>query len=165
MGGFGARVSALLRTNIALALLCVISVAVVYQAFKKEAETPEGSTLAPVVAASAIATKDGSAHPAVVALKDMPAPDTYRQFTYAEGMALPVSGTCADLYRVTLIFPLSVDYRSDPLSAKYNTAEACEKGSRYADTLDLAALHLTAGGRYYVIQADEGAIGLWHDPR
>ncbi len=97
-------------------------------------------------------------------LKNMPAPSTFKSFVYKKGGTISVSLLCKDVYAVVLIFPATIDYRSDPLSAIYNTATPCIKNETYKEIISLDPLKLQQGAHYYDITASQGKKGAWYDP-
>ncbi len=101
----------------------------------------------------------------IPALRGYPLPKTFTTFTYTKNVGdRVVSGTCADMYFVVLVFAQDVDYRVSPLDAKYNRAVACT-GGKAEVSIPTDTLPLTEGERYYVIMADQGRTGTWYNPR
>lgn len=94
-----------------------------------------------------------------------PEPSTFRVFVYDPAQPkLSVSGVCADVYATVIIFPAEADYRWSPHYAVYNAAEPCT-GKTFSREIDLSSLNLKPGHSYYVIRAQQGAEGMWHDPQ
>lgn len=161
------RIDGLVRSNIALAALCVISLGILTAAVhRSSADNGQATTSTGMaIQTGQVRTRAISSMPSNgVDLKDMPPPSSFQSFIYQPGADLPIDGRCADTYQVVMIFPELSDYRSDPLSAKYNTAEPCVQGQPYSETIDLDALKLEVGNSYYVVKADEGTTGPWTNP-
>jgi hypothetical protein len=167
------KVIELLRTNVALALLCVISILMVLHLVRNRADVSHTEVPQPHVE-QAMATSTGVGvsplhNPSIDALKDspfkdMPEPSHFHEFIYTLQDSIVSTSTCADGYRVVMVFPRAVDYRADPSSAMVNIATPCIQGKEYADTIDLTSLHIASGTPLYVIRASEGEHGNWHDP-
>lgn len=166
------RIAQLLRTNIALALLCVIAIGVLIILFRQpersgEAPVPKAQTVPSVVQTGTpgVAESQSVGGPVEQAsFENMPSPKTFRPFTYSGQDLLNATGTCADAYEVLMIFPDDTDYRTNPGSAKYNTAEACAKGASFSKDVALKPLNLIASSSYYLIRASEGTSGTWYNP-
>ena len=162
---FRQRASALIRSNIALAALCVISISLLIYILDKPSGGASSSrssvqTTFPVVMTGPIPMGGLQTE-----LKDLPPPSTFRSFVYELGDILTISGVCQDSYRVTMVFASGTDYRSDPSAAIYNQAVPCDKGQSYANSISLDSLRLSIGAAYYSIQASEGPRGTWYNPR
>ncbi len=97
-------------------------------------------------------------------LKDLPAPKVFTSFTYRGEDDREVELTCAEKYAAVLIYSAAVDYRFDPLGAKFNTAYECARAGKMKEMIPLASAHLENGVEYYVIRAHQRETGLWHDP-
>ena len=95
----------------------------------------------------------------------LPAPESFKHFSYTNGMSLPISGTCSSLYFVVLIFPATVDYRNNARGFVFNTAYPCDAGNPVSETITSDTLHLSPGVSYYIVRADEKDSGTWYNPR
>ncbi len=167
MKGVSGKIGALIRTNIALAALCIISIGVLLILFKGNG----AASSRPGIQSGAAASDHSNASPTQenpsivsVPLSDMPPPSAFPSFVYETGQTLSISGKCADTYQVLMIFPSGIDYRSDPSSAKYNSAAPCTIGHPYSADVSLESSRLASGTSYYYIKASEGDKGSWHDP-
>jgi len=169
------RISVLIRTNVALAALCIIAVGALVSVFRgHEAPATSGATGAtanidgPVISGQQPETTQSGDALARSPFKSMPAPSKFQFFSYSPGTPISVSGSCADAYRVIMIFPMSVDYRADTLSAVYNDAASCEAGHAFIEKISLDSRPVVAqagpGARYYVVRANEGRKGSWYGP-
>lgn len=109
-------------------------------------------------------------------LKSYPEPGKFKSFEYPEpsrhnggsygaskNKDLGFDGECPDLYYTILIFSKGVDYRANPASAKFNQAFKCPPNKRFKFIID-QGIGL-AGGKYYIIFADQGEKDNWHNPR
>ncbi len=93
-----------------------------------------------------------------------PDPSVFETFVYDPTQAtLRVEGSCSDVFYTVLIYPKTIDYRTSPLDAKYNTALPCPTSKKYVRDIDLSSLPLVAGESYYSIRAEQGARGQWYD--
>jgi hypothetical protein len=99
----------------------------------------------------------------VPSLAGYPPPEVFHQFEYVRGQELRVNGECRDKYYVVMIFHESVDYRVNPMDARYNTAFPCPGGA-FSERIPIDTLFLEEGERYYVIKAEQGTKGPWYDP-
>jgi len=160
------KINSLLRTNTALILLCIISVAVLAILVRERDDgvVRVGDNAPAIIPAIQSPVSSGSAPARTTLLRDMPDQATYQSFVYEMGKDISVSGICQDVYRVLLIFPKDIDYRRDPMSARYNTATACTLGKPYSETVSLESSRLQPGAEYYYIQAAEGERGAWYGP-
>lgn len=171
------KIGRLIRTNVALAALCIIAIGALVSMFRshevaRQSDASAGASGAspvisgqPLGGAPAAAKEDPLAHSP---FRSMPAPSTFSSFAYKPGGKVAVSGTCADAYRVIMIFSADVDYRADPLSAVYNDAASCSAGHPFVEYLDLSGYaaidQAGAGARYYIVRASEGKRGSWYAP-
>jgi hypothetical protein len=161
------KISDLVRTNIALAALCIISIGVLVIVFRGSGDTSHVAVVQPSTGSSYQQSyqSSGQNYPTTLTPeKDLPASSTFPSFIYEAGKPISVSGSCADMYKVLIIFPSDVDYRQSPLFAKYNGATPCTMGEKYSYTMDLTPLNLESGTSYYYVKASEGKTGSWHDP-
>jgi hypothetical protein len=99
-----------------------------------------------------------------VVLKNMPPPEDFKSFTHDNEKTISVDIKCKDRYATVLIYQKDVDYRVDPLSAKYNTATLCKNGEFFPEKIDITNVHLENGVQYYIVRAHQGERGMWHDP-
>lgn len=159
------RIVGLLRSNAALLLLCFIAICLLV-IFLRGPSAPVGTGYPPVSAPVMAGTPSADVpdNLAQSPLRNMPPPAAFKSFVYEKGSVATTSGVCEDAYRVALIYSSVVDYRLDPLSAKYNTATACIKGETYSDSIALDPLGLDEGESYYLIAASQGKTGIWYDP-
>ena len=97
-------------------------------------------------------------------LKNLPEPGTFKAFMYRGEAEKEVELTCLSAYATLLIYPHAVDYRFDPLGAKFNTAYECEGKGKMKRLVPLASAHLENGVEYYMIRAHQNTTGLWYDP-
>lgn len=150
------RVSVLLRTNIALALLCLISIGVWYTAIHRR-----GEEIAPAAAPHMTENVLGaqSLHVPIV-----PDTATFIRFVYTGDESLGVPIRCNDEYAVVMIFPVDVDWQGQPRAAAYNAAAPCAMGTESTTTIDIASVHLVQGTEYRIVRASQGKTGSWHDP-
>ncbi|HUC01594.1 MAG TPA: hypothetical protein VMA75_01685 [Candidatus Paceibacterota bacterium] len=137
-------------------------------------EKTAAGTAAEVVAPSAdgapISPAEGSAslNPQ---FSDYPAPSRFRTFAFAngkidDGVSLTVTSTCADAYVAVLVFPASVDYRADIDREIYDSAFPCVTTGDVASTTIIAGdLGNAPSGTYYYFTADQGASGVWYNPK
>ena len=171
------RIGKLIRTNIALAALCIIAIGALVSMFRGHgAQAPAGSAPGaldaggPVISGQQPESSVSSVGDALSRspFKGMPAPAKYQSFSYKPGAPISISGSCADAYRVIMIVPSSVDYRIDPSSAVYNDAAPCEAGHAFIERISLDSRTIVAqagaGARYYVVRANEGHKGSWYGP-
>jgi hypothetical protein len=92
-------------------------------------------------------------------------PDPMKFLTFeVPGPLKNISTTCQDTYLTILVYPREIDYRTDLSAAVVNQAYACASGELRNITLD-AEIYGLAQGEYYIIVADQGASGAWHNPR
>jgi len=80
-----------------------------------------------------------------------------------QGETIKVSEDCKDTHLAILIYESGVDYRKDPVNAKYNSASECVDGRLEAE-IELSEINLIKDGKYYVIYADQGTDS-WYNPR
>ncbi len=155
------KIEKLIRTNTALVFLCVISIGVLILLVQDS----ENNNL-PTKEISVDSTKinDSAQALELSPLKNMPDPSKFGSFTYKIDESVTVSSKCEDVYYVTIIYPMDVDYRTDLLSAKYNSAVQCIKGKSYNDILDLSGKGLIEGAKYYVVHASQAKKGSWYGP-
>jgi hypothetical protein len=162
------RIVSLLRSNAALLLLCFIAICVLGILLRGHPAPPasenSASSFVPSMSAQTASAPSAPENLAYSPFKNMPSPSAFKSFVYKKGGILSVSSLCKDLYVVVLIYPVSIDYRSDPLSASYNTATLCTKNQTYRGTINLDSLQLDPGASYYVITGSEGKKGTWYDP-
>ena len=165
------RIGKLLRTNTALILLCIISIGVLYLVFHRagsESAAIDSKAPTPHVVQSPVSDAPSAPQAAIPSdpqFADMPATTTFMSFIYqSPDEAITATGTCADAYGVVLLFPSSIDYRSNPAGWSYNIATACSMGQEFSQKIGLSAYHLVLGGRYYMVRASQGNKGTWHDP-
>ena len=92
-----------------------------------------------------------------------PMPESFDTFQVPEVKSVKRVITCADQLYVVAVFPKGSDYRTAPRLAVYNSAESCEKGREVSVAFDTA--RISVPGEYYLIVADQGASGLWYNPR
>lgn len=97
-------------------------------------------------------------------LKGMPEPKEFEHFTYKGEESLEIELNCDEKYATVLIYPSSVDYRFDPLSAKINRAFDCLGERQLTEYLDIRSANLENGLKYYVIKAHQDDDGIWHNP-
>jgi hypothetical protein len=158
----------LLRSNAALLLLCFIAICVFGILLRghpaPQASENSASSFVPSMSAQTASAPSAPENLAYSPLKNMPSPSTFKSFVYKKGAVFSVSSLCKDVYITVLIFPVSIDYRSDPLSASYNTATPCTKNQTYSGIINLDSLNLELGANYYVITASQGKKGTWYDP-
>lgn len=160
------NIERLLRTNTALAALCIISIGVLFILIRGSDSVPSSSTKPETMViggqhsfTSPTPEQALSASP----LRHMPSPSKFTSFVYKGEKQFEINVVCKDAYYVILMFSNEVDYRTDTLSALYNTAERCTMKKSYRIAIPLTQ-HLTIGASYYIIRADEGAYGTWYDP-
>lgn len=174
------QIKRLLRTNLALTFLCIISIGILVLIWKSpkvdftEMGTVEGNLSVGITDAVSRndsvfdydRENDGSSTQALALspLRNMPAPTKFKSFTYETDDAITVSLDCNDAYYVVIIYPLEVDYRIDLLSAKYNSAVPCIKGKSYQEKIELTGKGFVVGEKYYIIRASQAKKGGWHDP-
>ncbi len=94
----------------------------------------------------------------------MPLPETFESFVYQGEKTRHISTTCADMFDVIMIFPQQIDYRSDVLSARYNSALSCVIGETKMNEINMEGFGFQSGHTYYVVRASQGQEGLWHNP-
>jgi len=104
-----------------------------------------------------------SAAPVESVLRNWPDPSSFQKILYPKDSIVSVEDDCRDKYRTILIYSFQIDYRKDPGSAVYNTANECVNG-KFETKLDLTKLNLQPGD-YYLIRADQGTKGSWRDPK
>lgn len=92
-----------------------------------------------------------------------PKPESFDTFQVPEVKSVKRVMTCADQLYAVAVFPKGSDYRTAPRLAVYNSAESCEKGREVSVAFDTA--RISVPGEYYLIVADQGASGLWYNPR
>ena len=131
---------------------------------------PSGASSSTTASAGANSGGVQSGNGSYANLGSYPPQSQFRTFTYNSGLidgapALAVTSTCSDAYAAVLVFPTTVDYRQDPARAVYNKAFPCVSGSEVSTTIDAASLGSTASGTYYYFTADQGASGLWYNPK
>lgn len=93
-----------------------------------------------------------------------PEPATFSTFVLPGEGELRREIVCQNSLYTTLIFPADADYRKDPRSAVYNSANECLKGKQIEVVINKETLTLKPG-RYYLVVADQGASGSWYNPR
>ncbi|MEK7641697.1 MAG: hypothetical protein AAB365_01760 [Patescibacteria group bacterium] len=163
------KIEALIRTNTALFFLCIISIGVLVLIWRGQGagdrlESNQDSTAQVPVVAALNAGDQKNEQVIAPAFKGMPDPESYTSFVYEGEESLSVSIKCTDDFSVVMIFPMEVDYRSDVLSARYNSAEPCVKGVARTGKISIRGFGLEEGHEYYVVKASQGKKGMWHDP-
>lgn len=141
----------LLRTNIVLFLLCVISIAMLISLVRQDEIGINRDQ------------QKRSSHEFNI-YSNMPKPSSFDTFTYHTNNKVSITSICRDVYYVIVIYPLTVDYREDLLSAKYNSAIKCNKGEKYDEYISLDNMGLVDGNEYYIIHATQADTGSWYDP-
>ncbi len=99
-----------------------------------------------------------------------PDPARMRTFSYRLGLytdkdQLLIKDICADEYYAILIYRKGDDYRVQPNSALYNSAQSCVSGERFSVEIDLLRVLRDTPGSYYYFVADQGRVGEWRNPR
>ncbi len=155
-------ISKLLRTNLALALLCIIAIASVAAYARQSSESEKKANESKPMSVQSY--DEAAAAHQESDLAAMPAPSSFVPFEFNGQKTIDVKGTCADAYEVVLIFSMAIDYRSHPSEAIYNTAKPCELGKEFSESIDLSTVFLEPGKTYYLVRASEGKTGTWHDP-
>lgn len=175
MAKFPGKIENLLRTNTALLLLCIISIGVLFLLIRHDDAGDKGSdidlsakkiTIDPTQATEDdLASEDPlAALPASSPLKHAPAPGTFQEFVFYGQSELGISFTCSDTYHVALIYPSTIDYRLNPLSALYNRAFPCTMNGSTTESISLVDRPFQASTTYYIVRAHQGKQGTWHGP-
>lgn len=182
MAKIASKIEKLIRTNMALVFLCIISIGVLVLVVKNSGD--DKSSVKTIVAGSVSNVGGGSDDLADITspnesddlaksstqslalspLRNMPDSSKFESFTYLVGDSIKVSSKCNDVYYVVIIYPEEIDYRIDLLSSKYNSATTCIKGKSYTDSVDLSGKGLVEGAKYYVVHASQAKKGSWYGP-
>jgi hypothetical protein len=166
------RISKLIRTNTALALLCIISVGVLLlllrqrDSLSRTAQTQQAAvekSVAPIpVEQSSPSPLDRL--PASSPLKHAPAPGTFESFVFYGQATTSATLVCQDNYGVVLIYPSTLDYRLNPLSFLYNRAMLCARDATSTQLISFEHVRLEASSTYYIVRAHQGKQGSWYNP-
>ena len=174
MAKIAPQIEKLLRTNTALAFLCIISIGILILLLRHSDPTKQTSTPThdPVVVSTGESTHpspvvtDEELVPSLAAspFREGPVPGKLPTFVFAGQTTVKTTFTCTDVYDVALIYPTSIDYRLYPLSSLYNRATACTKGTTASRTISIENMRTEVGMTYYIVRAHQGKKGSWYDP-
>ena len=164
------RINDLVRSNVALMLLCVISIGVLVLILRERgAVDARQAEVAKNIPSHVISSASEEPSTPLPTVSDpdwarLPTPDAFESFMYSGQEDLNETLRCDDAYATVLIYPFSIDYRANHAGYVYNQAFPCAKGGDFEQAISLKDLRLTASTTYYLIHASQGSSGTWYNP-
>lgn len=164
------RITQLIRSNIALAFLCIIAGGVLImtirgqEGVKMDKPVQEAPRIVPVDVRGGSTSDRGERALLSASLRDAPLPSSLLHITFSGQATTSVSLLCEDAYSVLLMYPVDVEYRINPLGSVYNRAFPCLRQATTTQVVDLHGLPLRMDMVYYFVRAHQGAEGSWYGP-